>query len=111
MSKKTEALMSTFKNEEVVVIHSANESFYGSMAGFEDTLRTVALVKVDKSLSISKKLEIAFTKTNSINEAWWSNEGVTPMFPDAACRSTSVGDMVIIGTEKYKCEMSGWSKV
>ena len=93
--------MSTFKNEEVVVIHSA----------FEDTLRTVALVKVDKSLSISKKLEIAFTKTNSINEAWWSNEGVTPMFPDAACRSTSVGDMVIIGTEKYKCEMSGWSKV
>jgi hypothetical protein len=100
-NKKTEALMSTLKNEEVAVIHSA----------FEDTPRTVALVKVDKSLSVTEKLEIAFTKTNSINDAWWSNEGVTPMFPDEACRSTSTGDMVLVGNEKYKCEMSGWTKI
>jgi hypothetical protein len=100
-NKKTEALMSTLKNEEVAVIHSA----------FEDTPRTVALVKVDKSLSVTEKLEIAFTKTNSINDAWWSNEDVTPMFPDEACRSTSTGDMVLVGNEKYKCEMSGWSKI
>ena len=100
-NKKTEALMSTLKNEVVAVIHSA----------FEDSPRTVALVAVNKSLSVTEKLEIAFKKTNSINEAWWSNEGVTAMFPDKACRSTSMGDMVLIGTEKYKCEMSGWSKV
>jgi len=100
-NKKTEALMSTLKNEVVAVIHSA----------FEDSPRTVALVAVDKSLSVTEKLEIAFKKTNSINEAWWSNEGVTAMFPDKACRSTSMGDMVLIGTEKYKCEMSGWSKI
>jgi hypothetical protein len=100
-NKKTEALMSTLKNEEVAVIHSA----------FEDTPRTVALVKVDKSLSVTEKLEIAFTKTNSINDAWWSNEDVTPMFPDGACRSTSTGDMVLVGNEKYKCEMGGWSKI
>ena len=100
-NKKTEALMSNFGKEEVAVIHSA----------FEDTPRTVALVKIDKSLSVSEKLEIAFTKTNSINDAWWNNEGVTTMFPDKVCRSTCVGDMVLVGKEKYKCEMSGWSKI
>ena len=41
-------------------------------------------------------------KTNSINDAWWNNEEVTPMFPDATCRSTSVGDMVLVGNRKYE---------
>jgi hypothetical protein len=101
MNKKTDALMKTFTKEKVAVIHVA----------FEDSPQTVAMVEVDKSLSVTEKLEIAFTKTNSINDAWWNNEGVTPMFPDKACRSTSTGDMVLVGNEKYKCEMSGWSKI
>jgi hypothetical protein len=101
MNKKTDALMKTFTKEKVAVIHSA----------FEDSPQTVAMVEVDKSLSVTEKLEIAFKKTNSINDAWWNNEGVTPMFPDKACRSTSTGDMVLVGNEKYKCEMSGWSKI
>jgi len=33
------------------------------------------------------------------------------MFPEKACRSTSVGDMVLIGTEKFKCDSFGWSKI
>ena len=49
--------------------------------------------------------------TNSVEDAWWNNEGVTPMFDGKGCRSTSVGDMVLIGKEKYKCESMGWSKV
>ena len=101
MNKKTDALMKTITKEKVTVIHSA----------FEDSPQTVAMVEVDKSLSVTEKLEIAFKKTNSINDAWWNNEGVTPMFPDKACRSTSTGDMVLVGNEKYKCEMSGWSKI
>jgi len=101
LNKKTEALMKTLTTEKVSVIHAA----------FGDTPHVVAFVDVEKSLSVTEKLEIAFKKTNSINEAWWSNEGVTAMFPDKACRSTSMGDMVLIGTEKYKCEMSGWSKI
>ena len=96
-----ESLMTNYMMDTVTVIHSA----------FEDNPRTVAFVEVDKSASVEKKCEIAFIKTNSINDAWWKNEGVTPMFPDKACRSTSTGDMVLIGTDKYKCEMSGWSKV
>ena len=94
-------LMKNFTKENVVVIHSA----------FGEKPHTVAFVEVDKSLSDNEKLEIAFTKTNSINDAWWNNEGVTTMFPDKTCRSTSVGDMVLVGKEKYKCEMSGWSKI
>ena len=90
--------MSTYLKEKVAVIHSA----------FEDSPRTVAFVEVDKSLSIAEKLDIAFVKTNSINEAWWDNKEVTVMFPDKTCRSTSVGDMVLVGNMKYKCESTGW---
>mgnify|MGYP000601438223 FL=1 len=98
MNKKSEALLSTYLKEKVTVIHSA----------FEDSPRTVAFVEVDKSLSIEEKLDIAFVKTNSLNEAWWDNKEVTAMFPDKTCRSTSVGDMVLVGNMKYKCESTGW---
>ena len=98
MNKKSDALMSTYLKEKVTVIHSA----------FEDNSRTVAFVEVDKSLSIEEKLDIAFVKTNSINEAWWDNKEVTAMFPNKTCRSTSVGDMILIGNVKYKCEPVGW---
>ena len=101
MNKKSEALLSTYLKEKVAVIHSA----------FEDNPRTVAFVEVDKSLSIEEKLDIAFVKTNSIDEAWWDNKEVTAIFPDKSCRSTSSGDMVLIGNVKYKCESGGWSKV
>jgi hypothetical protein len=100
-NKKTKALMKTFTKENVVVIHSA----------FGEKPHTVAFVEVDKSLSDNEKLEIAFSNTNTINDAWWKNEDVTKMFPDKTCRSTSVGDMVLVGTTKYVCESFGWKKV
>ena len=98
MNKKSEALLSTYLKEKVAVIHSA----------FEDSPRTVAFVEVDKSLSTEEKLVQAFILTNSINNAWWDNKEVTAMFPDKTCRSTSVGDMVLVGNMKYKYESTGW---
>ena len=98
MNKKSDALMSTYLKEKVTVIHSA----------FEDNSRTVAFVEVDKSLSIEEKLDLAFVKTNSINDAWWDNKEVTAMFPNKTCRSTTVGDMILIGNVKYKCEPVGF---
>ena len=98
MNKKSEALLSTYLKEKVVVIHCA----------FEDSPRTVAFVEVDKSLSIAEKLEEAFMLTNSIDNAWWDNKEVTAMFPDKTCRSTSIGDMALVGNMKYKCESTGW---
>ena len=103
-NKKMDALMKTFKKEKVAVIHAA----------FEDAPTTVAFVEVDKSLTDMNKCEEAFVKTNTINDAWWKNEEVTPMFDGGACRSTSVGDMVLVGNTKYKFvgnETIVWEKV
>jgi len=36
---------------------------------------------------------------------------VTPMFGGKTCRSTMMGDMVLVGTTKYICKMTGWSEV
>ena len=98
---KTEALMKNLLYEKVAVIHAA----------YEDVPETVAFVEVKKDATTAEKLETAFMKTNSIENAWWENEGVTKMFGGAACRSTMTGDMVLIGNTKYKCEMTGWSEV
>ena len=103
MNKKLDALLDTLddiKNpkETVSVVHAA----------FDEKPHLVAFVEVDKSWADTAKLEHAFMKTNSIDDAWWNNEGVTAMFPEKGCRSTSVGDHVLVGDRKYVCEGSGW---
>jgi hypothetical protein len=98
---KIDALMKTLYDKEmekVSVIHVA----------LDDTPRTVAFVEVDRTLPLRKKLEIAFVKTNTITQSWVRNEGVEYIGPSSTCRSTCVGDMVLIGTTKYVCKMSGW---
>ena len=87
--------------DKVAVIHSA----------CDETPKSVAFVAVDKKWSDKEKSEIAFMKTNSINDAWWNNEEVTKMFDGNACRSTSSGDHVLIGNKKYKCARIGWELV
>ena len=100
MSKKLDALLNNLNNVPVSVIHT----------GLEGESSVVALIDMPKHLTTDEKLEKAFMKTNSIESAWWLNEGVTKMFAGKACRSTMVGDFVLIGKEKYKCEPAGWSK-
>ena len=104
MKNKLNALLDTLEDvknpkERVSVIHSA----------FGETPHLVAFVDLENSLTVAEKLEFAFMKTNTINDAWWNNDEVTPMFPDKGCRSTSVGDAVLIGKDKYTCESTGWS--
>ena len=105
MSKKkealSEALLRHFRYETVAVIHSA----------YEDSPRTVAFVNVDKTWSVKKKLEKAFMLTNTIDAAWYSSDKVNYIGPEKSCRSTSVGDFVLIGKTKYECKPAGWSKV
>ena len=102
MGKILDALIKKYDGvENVVVIHAA----------FDETPHTVALVEVSKALSTKEKLEKVFMLTNSINDAWWNNKEITKMFDGDGCRSTSVGDMLLIGTEKYKCDILGWSKI
>ena len=101
MSNKLDALMKTLETTKVAVIHAA----------FDEKPHTVAMIDMPKALSTKEMLEKAFMLTNSITDAWWNNEGVTKMFGGAACRSTSTGDMVLVGTDKYKCDHVGWVKV
>jgi hypothetical protein len=77
-NKKFDALMKTFAKEKIAVIHAP-------MSGEKGGPRTVAMVEVDKTLSDRDKME-----------------EVTPMFGGPFCRSTSVGDMVLVGTKKYE---------
>ena len=102
LPSKKDALMKNLLYETAAVIH----------VGEGGRPATVALVEVEKAGTDMKKLETAFMKTNSITSAWWTNEGITKMFGGATCRSTSVGDMVLLSSgKKYKCEIAGWSEV
>ena len=107
MNKKLDALLDNLddvKNpkEKVSVLHIEDFAPGGHL---------VAFVNVEKDLSIEKKLEKAYMLTNSITDAWWNKKEVTKMFPDKACRSTSLNDIVLIGTKKYKVDDCGWSEV
>ena len=103
MNKKLDALLDTLEGvknpkETVSVIHAA----------FDEKPHLVAFVEVDKSWTVNEKLEYAFKMTYSIEDAWWNNESVDAMFPDKGCRSTSVGDHVLVGGSKYLCVGAGW---
>ena len=69
--------------------------------------------EVDKELDDIQKCEVAYKLTNTIDVPWWKGDMVIPTFPifDKGCRSTSVGDFVLIGNTKYKCASFGWEKV
>ena len=101
MNKKLDALLNNLNNVPVSVIH----------VNPEGESSVVAFIDMSKHLSTDAKLEKAFMMPNSIESAWYMNEGITKMFDGKACRSTMVGDFVLIGNDKYKCEPAGWSKV
>ena len=111
MSKKLDALLKNFGTETVAVIHTSTVEPFTRPSTALDAPKTVALVTVDKKISTDDKLDKAFMLTNSIDDAWWNNKDVTKMFDGDSCRSTMVGDMVLVGAVKYKCESSGWSEV
>ena len=100
MNKKLDALLNNLNNVPVSVIDT----------GLKGESSVVAFIDMPKTLSTDAKLEKAFMMTNSIESAWYTNKGITKMFDGKACRSTMVGDFVMIGNEKYKCEPAGWSK-
>jgi len=94
-------LLRHYMYQDVAVFHTDEE-------GNNDI---VAYVSVNKNLPLTRKLEEAFMKTNTINSAWWRNEEITPMFAGNTCRSTSVGDVVMVDEKKYKCEPVGWKEL
>ena len=77
--------------ETITVIHSA-----------------VATLDVDKKLTDIEKCELAFRLTNSISDAWYIRDDVNYLGSKKTCRSTSLNDFVLIGSNKYKCTSKGW---
>ena len=70
MNKKLDALMKTLNDVKVSVIHD------NGPAG----PNVVAFIDMPKSMTTSEKLEHAFMLTNSIDDAWYNNKGITKMF-------------------------------
>jgi len=101
MNKKTKALIKTLTTDNVAVIHST----------FEDKPRTVAFIPMDKSMTVDEKLERAFMLTNTIGDAWYTSDQVNYIGPEKSCRSTAVGDFVLVGKTKYECVEAGWKQV
>ena len=86
--------------EQVAVIHTA----------FEDKPSTVAFVNVKEDMSLIEKLEYAYRWTQNIFDSWSlkmpedGNDAVTvvgDISDGYGLRSTSVGDQILVGTEKY----------
>ena len=103
-SKKLDALLATLESKKAVkvaVIHSA----------YEDVPCTVALIDLPEGTSDAEACEKAFMMTNTIESAWYTSKELTYIGPEKSCRSTSVGDMVLVGKNKYECKSIGWEKV
>ena len=85
---------------QVAVIHTA----------FEDTPSTVAFVNVPEFPTLIETLEYAYRWTQNIMDSWSlkmpedGNDAVTvvgDISDGYGLRSTSVGDQILVGTEKY----------
>ena len=85
---------------QVAVIHTA----------FEDTPSTVAFVNVPEFPTLIETLEYAYRWTQNIMDSWSlkmpmdGNDDVTVMgeiVDGMGLRSTSMGDQILVGTEKY----------
>ena len=92
---------------QVAVIHTA----------FEDTPSTVAFVDVPEFPTLIETLEYAYRWTQNIFDSWSlkmpedGNDAVTVMgdISDGyGLRSTSVGDQILVGTEKYVVARMGF---
>ena len=99
--------------EQVAVIHTS----------FEDTPSTVAFVEIPNDAKTTiDKLEFAYRWTQNIMDSWSlkgpgdSNDMVTvvgelPVVDGKkqGLRSTSVGDQILVGTEKYVVAPMGFT--
>ena len=94
--------------EQVAVIHTA----------FEDKPTTVAFVEIPNDAeSVIDKLNFAYRWTQNIMDSWSlkmpgdSNDKVTvvgDISNGMGLRSTSVGDQILVGTEKYVVARMGF---
>lgn len=69
----------------------------------------------DVSVSLTSddgRLDEAFQSTNTIERVWKDNTEVLPRFEGPGCRSTSVGDIVVLRNgRRFVCAPFGWAEL
>ncbi len=73
------------------------------------TVRRADYVKVAEVEA--ENLDEVFRLTNTIDHDWQENEHVTPARPDQAERSTSTGDVIVLGDQAWMVDSAGFSEV
>lgn len=56
-------------------------------------------------------LKTAYALTNTKEKDWWKNELVVPRFSGPDCRSTSIGDVMVLDGEHYAVAPIGFVPV
>ena len=73
------------------------------------TVRRADYVKVAEVLA--ENLDEVFRLTNTIDHDWQENEHVTPARPSQPERSTSVGDVIVLGDQAWMVDSASFSEV
>lgn len=76
---------------------------------FDEDYEFAAALKLDDILTSEEALQQAYEKTNNIDHFWWDNPEVIEKGTDG--RSTSIGDVVEIRGQKWRCLPVGWEKM
>lgn len=86
---------------------------------FGDSGECVAIVSFDYEISIKLALDVAYKDTNTIDHPWKYNHNVEMVGPAklaGGCRSTSVGDWIVLemddgSAEAYLVEPVGFRSI
>jgi hypothetical protein len=80
----------------IKVYHNPNFLNYrGNHTDIVPPRRPIATVQVSEEVPTKQALEIAFRQTQHVDRSWWDNDGVI-----LHARSTSVGDVLEVSTER-----------
>lgn len=82
-------------------VRESGRSAFDGEAEWPGEYNLVALVETEE-------VDVAYELTNHISRPWWDNPGVERVGPET--RSTSTGDVVVVGNRGFKCESCGWSE-
>lgn len=108
--------MDMSNDNHVQVFQAVAPSFFrkdGDAVSFPAGYELVASVKVPEDAKDDEDaLHCAYEFTNTIHRAWFdgSNPAVTNRFTKAGCRSTSVGDVMLVNGNRYVVAMVGFEK-
>lgn len=94
----------TFRGDTELALRVLNNSHRGLHG-----LRYVIAAGFNSSLPIGDILGIAYEKTNSIDWHWAENEGIE--CTKESMRSTSVGDVILVGDNSYFVADIGFTKI